>query len=114
MKDGFSERSDLDENGEECTCGHCPMCEYVMERMKEKSKMKTKTVCAVCGSENVQHAMWVNVNTSEVLGEFGTWCDGDNSWCEDCDEHTELVEREKPAPKTKKTAKKTAKKARKS
>lgn len=28
--DGFSVRSDLDENNEECTCGHCPMCDYAM------------------------------------------------------------------------------------
>ena len=111
MKDGFSERSDLDENGEECTCGHCPMCEHEMAMMKESKMNKTNkttvTVCSVCGSENVQHAMWVSVNTGDVNDEFGTWCSGDNSWCEDCGEHTELVEREKPAPK------KATKKARK-
>jgi hypothetical protein len=56
---------------------------------------KTIMVCAVCGSENVQHAMWVSVNTGDVHDDFGSWCSGDNSWCEDCEEHTDLVE--KPA-----------------
>jgi hypothetical protein len=50
-------------------------------------------VCAKCGSDNVQHAMWVNVNTNEVHDIFGSWCHGDNSWCEDCEEHTQLVEK---------------------
>lgn len=70
---------------------------------------KTVTVCAVCGSQAVQHAMWVNVNTDEVNDEFGTWCNGDNSWCEDCSDHTELVEREiAPLKKTTKAATKKA------
>lgn len=59
-------------------------------------------VCAVCGSDKVQHAMWVELNT-DVIGEpFGTWCWGDNSYCTVCSEsedgdgdgHTNIVTRD--------------------
>jgi len=62
-------------------------------------------VCAVCGSENVQHAMWVAVNTGDVNDDFGSWCAGDNSWCDDCEEHTGLVARESLVVKLKPTTK---------
>lgn len=50
-------------------------------------------VCAVCGSDDVEHAMWVTLNTDEVGEVFGSWCNGDNSFCSKCDEHTEIIER---------------------
>lgn len=62
------------------------------EKAKEPKK-KTVYVCEACGSEDVEHAMWVNVNTKEVFEDFGSWCNGDNSYCNSCDEHTELVEK---------------------
>jgi hypothetical protein len=34
--------------------------------------------------------MWVQLNSNEVLDEFGSWCAGDNSWCGDCGDHTDL------------------------
>ena len=46
--------------------------------------------CARCGGENVEHAMWVRLNTEEVLDVFGSWCHGDNSWCDDCEDHTDI------------------------
>ena len=55
-----------------------------------------KIVCEKCGSANVQHAYWVNPNSEEVLEPFGTWCYDDNSWCENCQEHTKLVEKDVP------------------
>ena len=50
-------------------------------------------VCSVCGSGDVQHAMWVRVNTDEVLDSFGGWDSSlyDNSWCEACGEHHRLI-----------------------
>ena len=37
--------------------------------------------------------MWVNLNNlNEVLDDFGSWCNGDNSWCDDCQDHTEIEE----------------------
>lgn len=50
----------------------------------------SKYVCAVCGGDRVQHAMWVSLNDNAVLDDFGSWCSGDNSWCDDCDEHVEI------------------------
>ncbi len=41
--------------------------------------------CAVCGSLNVQYAVWYRPLTSEVMDEFGSWNAGDNTFCEDCD-----------------------------
>jgi len=37
--------------------------------------------------------MWVNLNNlNEVLDDFGSWCNGGNSWCDDCQDHTEIEE----------------------
>lgn len=49
-----------------------------------------KYVCAVCGGCEVQHAMWVSLNDGAVHDDFGSWCNGDNSWCADCEEHVEI------------------------
>ena len=53
-----------------------------------------KYVCAVCGGCEVQHAMWVSLNDGAVHDDFGSWCNGDNSWCADCEEHVENQDRE--------------------
>lgn len=37
--------------------------------------------CAECGSANVEHAHWVDLNTDEVVSLFGSWCEPDSSWC---------------------------------
>lgn len=55
--------------------------------------------CAVCGSTEVQHAMWVDVNTEVVRENFGSWCYGDNSYCPRCagegrDPHPNIVARD--------------------
>lgn len=54
--------------------------------------------CARCHGREVQHAMWVHLNTNEVLSPFGTWCWGDNSWCQDCDDHTDIIDGEDAPP----------------
>ena len=73
---------------------NCVDCQQEMkEGCTEPAPQKKPWICAVCGSEDVQHAMWVNVNTKEVFEDFGTWCSGDNNWCEQCEEHTEIVEK---------------------
>ncbi len=55
-------------------------------------------VCATCGSEDVQHAMWVRLNTNEIREEFGTWNEDDSTWCDVCalgdgdgDGHTKVI-----------------------
>lgn len=39
----------------------------------------------------MQHAVWIRSNTREVTDVFGTWNFGDNTFCEDCDDNTDLV-----------------------
>lgn len=51
--------------------------------------------CSKCGGTNVEHAAWTTLNEPrEILGDFGSWCAGDNSWCNDCEDHTDLEETE--------------------
>jgi hypothetical protein len=56
-----------------------------------KELCSSKVVCKECGGANVQHAMWVCLNTNEPQDDFGSWCNGDNSWCGDCEDHADLV-----------------------
>ena len=50
-------------------------------------------VCGECGGQNVQHAMWVRVNTDEVVDSFGTWNFDGSAWCEDCETHVLLADK---------------------
>jgi hypothetical protein len=49
--------------------------------------------CATCGSENVEHAVWVSLNSAVHGPAFGEWCspDEENSWCKDCDNNARLL-----------------------
>lgn len=44
----------------------------------------SKWCCKECGSENIQIRMWVNPNTSDIIGD----CEDKECWCENCKEHT--------------------------
>lgn len=47
--------------------------------------------CAECGATTgLQHAHWVSLDDNTVLEPHGTWCYGDNSWCESCQKNTRL------------------------
>lgn len=48
--------------------------------------------CKECGSDSVQHAYWVELNEERLDEPYGSWCEHDNSWCHNCQEHTEIVE----------------------
>ena len=48
--------------------------------------------CMECKGTNVQHVMWVSSNTLEVQDDYGEWKDERYHWCEDCSEHTELMD----------------------
>jgi len=82
--------------------------------MREPEDAKTPDVrvrCAKCGGTNVQHAMWVSLNEGDdgcIVDTFGSWCDGDNSWCNDCDEPTQLVDRDGGFPEDFRAAAKLA------
>ena len=47
--------------------------------------------CNDCKGTNVQCAMWVNPNTHKVFDDFGEWNYQGSTWCDDCQEHTELI-----------------------
>jgi hypothetical protein len=34
--------------------------------------------------------MWVELNTGKTHEDFGSWCNGDNSWCEVCQAHVHI------------------------
>jgi len=59
---------------------------------KKKKKSKTTTApdtdfccCRVCGSHDVQYSIWYSPNTDQTHDLCGSWNNGDNSFCEDCD-----------------------------
>lgn len=54
------------------------------------SETKRVYFCHECGSRDVQHAMWVELNTGKTHEDFGSWCNGDNSWCEVCQAHVHI------------------------
>lgn len=62
---------------------------------------REKTVCLECGSEDVQLAMWVQVNTDEVHDMLNSDYDCarmmGNSWCAECETHTMLGDVEVPS-----------------
>lgn len=56
-----------------------------------------KVCCAVCGSANVSFALWYHPNALPAgrAGEvFGSWNAGDNTFCDDCEVTSALVDRD--------------------
>ena len=47
--------------------------------------------CGKCGGIRVQIAAWVDANTDEVLGDYGSWDSNDTAFCADCDAHVTLI-----------------------
>lgn len=53
-----------------------------------------KVCCAVCGSPNVSYAIWHHPNNEDTDGDvFGSWNAGDNTFCDDCDDNSDLVDK---------------------
>ena len=48
--------------------------------------------CEECGGTNVQHAMWVELNTDKIVDVFGSWCEEDSAFCSDCEKATQIVD----------------------
>ncbi len=62
------------------------------EREEAQPDQESPWVCARCGSHDVQHAMWVELNGERVREEFGSWCGNlANSWCPECDTNVKIV-----------------------
>lgn len=60
-------------------------------RVRERTRNpRPEWRCARCNGFNVEHAHWVNLNSGEVGDIFGSFCNGDNSFCNDCDDHTQI------------------------
>lgn len=59
--------------------------------MSTTRQREPDTCCSQCGGVNVQHAVWMESNTGLVLEHFGTPNFGDNTYCADCDDATDLV-----------------------
>jgi len=55
--------------------------------LKTGDKTKSIWLCPHCGSDNVEIKKWVNINTDEV----GTDCEEDEGYCNDCEQHGELI-----------------------
>ncbi len=55
---------------------------------------KTIWVCSKCGSNEVQTAMWVNMNTLEPDGNYGADEAIDTNWCLSCEGHYEICTQE--------------------
>lgn len=72
--------------------------EIVVVKQKAEPEYDQQYVCSLCGSDEVQHAFWVNPNTDEVFDEFGTWNHPGSAYCTGCDRGTDegvqLISRE--------------------
>lgn len=49
--------------------------------------------CEKCGGDRVEHSHWVGLNDGVVNDVFGSWCNGDNSYCADCNENTKIIDK---------------------
>lgn len=49
-------------------------------------------ICEKCDSDNVEQLQWVNPNTNK-LGEIAAG-ERQDSWCNTCDEHTNIIYKE--------------------
>lgn len=49
--------------------------------------------CSVCGGINVEYAVWYDPNADVTGDVFGTFNSGDNTFCSDCDDNHDLVDK---------------------
>jgi hypothetical protein len=57
----------------------------------KKIAEEPEVICGDCGSENVEYVAWYNPTTEEVGESFGTFNYGDNSYCNECDDHKDII-----------------------
>jgi len=67
---------------------------YIRERF-DSGKKKALYLCPHCGSDNVESKSWVNPNTNEVKDSDT----GDDDYCNDCQQHGELLYQSIPVHK---------------
>lgn len=47
--------------------------------------------CRCCGGTNIQVMAWVDANTNEYCSDVNTPCEEEDTWCDDCEEHTGIL-----------------------
>ena len=60
---------------------------------RKRKSAEYEVYCTKCGSADVQHAVWMQSNTGEVVDDFGSFNEPDSSWCNACESHATLVTR---------------------
>lgn len=50
-------------------------------------------VCEICGGKDIETLAWVDANTGEYKSDSGDY-DEDTNWCNDCEEHVNLISEE--------------------
>lgn len=53
--------------------------------------MAPRFKCGTCGSARVQVSVWVRPNEPDATPE-AVFDDGQSEWCDDCDDHCDVVE----------------------
>jgi len=51
-----------------------------------------KLVCEICKSDDIERKMWVNPNSNEVISSSSGMEDSEDNWCNNCANHTPLIE----------------------
>jgi hypothetical protein len=50
-----------------------------------------EAICSVCGSDDVEWAVWYDAKAKAVGDNFGSWNNGDNTYCSNCEDNTNLI-----------------------
>ena len=78
----------------ECLERACYTWDRRLLRLVREFLDPTKVCCAECGGSDVSYAIWHRPNTDENGDVFGTWNSGDNTFCDDCDDCTNLIDKD--------------------
>lgn len=74
----------LDEDALDCErVGRLESTEPNVQELPRNDEIEFR--CKECHSRDVEHTMWVNVNTDEIGEVYGTWNQLDTSFCNDCE-----------------------------
>lgn len=71
-----------------------PLVERYLAIRASGAAPNVECCCSRCGGIDVSYAVWYHPNAADTTGEiFGSWNAGDNTFCDDCDEPTDLVDK---------------------
>ena len=69
---------------------------YIRHQWK-KTQSRQLWLCPICASDNVETKYWVNPNDNAI----GTDCEDERAYCNDCEQHVELLLTDVPANREK-------------